>query len=361
MPQHLRDLVEMAKEPSSAKRRELLREITDVFFEDDPRLAGPERDLYGDIMAKLSAEMDTAVRAELAKRMAAEPGAPRTLIRQLARDDIAVSAPVLAASPVLTETDLVELASSYDQGRLRAISQRPQVPVAVSDTIVERGDDKTLGVLLQNQGAAFSRHASEAAVERAQENEDLHEAVVRRADLPPDLLNELYFTVEQRLRQEIIARNENLAPEVLEAALAAGRARIRPAEALPRGYATLAAQVRDQIKMGMMAPSTLAALMRRDDRTKFMIALSELAGVDYPVIARIFAFKNIDSLAVVCKAAGFDRALYLTLVILMLGQDGNAMGQAREYGDLYNQLGEDTAMRTIRFWRLRKESGAKAA
>jgi hypothetical protein len=33
------------------------------------------------------------------------------------------------------------------------------------------------------------------------------------------------------------------------------------------------------------------------------------------------------------------------------------MGRAQEYGELYNKLERDTALRAIRFWRMRRQSG----
>ncbi len=37
------------------------------------------------------------------------------------------------------------------------------------------------------------------------------------------------------------------------------------------------------------------------------------------------------------------------------------MGRAREYGDLYSELSRDVANRTIRFWRMRRNTGDLAA
>ena len=78
--------------------------------------------------------------------------------------------------------------------------------------IVDRGDDRTLRVLVANDSAALSRQASEAVVDRALQNPDLHEAVVSRRSLPIDLLNEMYLAVESRLRIRIRARNAELGP-----------------------------------------------------------------------------------------------------------------------------------------------------
>jgi len=37
------------------------------------------------------------------------------------------------------------------------------------------------------------------------------------------------------------------------------------------------------------------------------------------------------------------------------------MGRAREYGQLYVDLPQDVASRTIRFWRMRRQTGDVAA
>ena len=47
--------------------------------------------------------------------------------------------------------------------------------------------------------------------------------------------------------------------------------------------------------------------------------------------------------------------------MLILDRDANAMGRAREYGELYENLPREAAQRTIRFWRMRRKAGDMAA
>ena len=68
----------------------------------------------------------------------------------------------------------------------------------------------------------------------------------------------------------------------------------------------------------------------------------------------------MDALAIICRAADFDRALFLTFAVLIL-EPGQAMAKAQEYGKLYNELPKDTALRTMRFWRMRRTTGDVAA
>lgn len=359
----LHDLIEMAREPSSERRRELLRGVTDLFLSGEEIRGGDEIALFDDVMTALAGEMEEAVRAELSQRMAQVETAPVRLLRDLARDaSIEVAGPVLENSRALSDEDLLSVAKTHGQDHLRLISQRSRVSEAVSEAIVERGDDATLGVLLANEGAVMSRSVHEIVVDRAAENPVLHEAVVTRKSLPVDLLNEMYFVVEARLRGEILARNEAMDPAELDAALAAGRKQVAARDgALPADYVEAEKQVRILRMRGAVTPAVLAGFLRARETTKFLVALSEMAEIDFNTARRILDRRELDALSIVCKAAGFERSLYLTFAVLILDRDSNAMGRAREYGELYEALPREAAQRTIRFWRMRRHSSEIAA
>lgn len=358
----LEDLIALAKEPSSARRRELLREVTDLFFTATGPHGARELALFDGVLSTLAREMEEEVRAELAERFAGESTGPKGLIRELARDgSAAVAAPVLTRSDALSDADLVDVARTRGQAHLRAISERPSVSEAVSEVVVARGDDVTLGVLLRNPGAALSRRSAEAVVDRAVKNPALHEAVVDRQTLPVDLLNEMYFVVEARLREQIMARNAAIDPAALEAALAAGRERVASRDGLlPKDYPEAEAHVQTLKAAGALTPSTLAAFLRSGERTRFLLALSKLADVDFHTARRIVDRKELDALAIICKAADFDRTLFLTFALLILAQP-QGMNRAEVYGRLYQELPRETALRTIRFWRMRRTTGDIAA
>ncbi len=355
----LPDLIALAEEGSSEKRRALLRELTEHFF-GAPARSAAEDTLYGAVLARLADDMEMAVRAELSVRFANTPDAPHSLIRRLANDEAAVAGAVLAHSPVLTDEDLLGVVRNHGQDHLRAVSTRLSVSEAVSDVIVERGDDETLGTLLRNDGARLSRKASEAAVERAKINPSLHEATVARASLPPDLLNDMYFLVEARLRTQILEQNARMDPALLDAALAAGRARVATDDgALPADYAKCLAYVEELKAAGQLTPQMLARFLRSGSRTSFLIALAQLADIDFHTARQIVERRELDALAVVCKAADLDRALFLTYAVVLLNDDGDAMAKAHSYARMYAELSREAALRTLRFWRMRR--GAQAA
>jgi len=357
----LAQLISLAEEPSSAKRRELLREVTDLFFATSEHQSARELELFDDVMLDLSREMEAEVRAALSERIADAAHAPAGLVRSLANDEIAVAAPVLSRSSVLTDTDLLEVVNKRGQDYLRAVSRRVDLPETVSDVIVERGDDTTLGVLLQNETAVLSRRSAETVVDRASVNPDLHAAVVNRHNLPVDLLNEMYFVVEAKLRETITARNASISPTELTAALELSRKRIATRDgALPPDLAEAERYVSALVSKKQINPSVLVSFLRFGERTRFLVALAQLADIDFNTARIIVDRKEVDALAVVCRAANFDRALFLTFTLLILDDD-MAMGRAQEYGALYNQLTIETAQRTLRFWRIRRDTGDVAA
>jgi uncharacterized protein (DUF2336 family) len=357
----LRQLVDLAQEGSSERRRELLRGLTDAFFSRDAH-APAEMALFDEVLGQLADEMEVAVRAELSGRISARPDAPGRLLRRLANDEIDVARPVLSGAAGLSETDLIEVARSRGQHHLQAISQRPRLSSALSDVIVERGDEETLSVLIGNDGADLSREAQERLIDKASDSPRLQEGLVNRRSLPVDLLNEIYFVAEARIREQILARNATIDPAELERALESGRKQLAAQDgALPADYAQAETDIRRMAEKKELGPRTLAALLRGRQTTRFLVALSLLAHVDFHTARRIVERRELDALAVICKAAGFEPSLFLTFAVLILDSDGDAMAKARQYGQLYNDLPLEVAQRTIRFWQLRRRTGDVAA
>jgi uncharacterized protein (DUF2336 family) len=86
-----------------------------------------------------------------------------------------------------------------------------------------------------------------------------------------------------------------------------------------------------------------------------------MADVDFHTARKILERREMDALSVICKAADFDRSLYLTFALLILEPSDDVMLKAKSYGELYAALPRESALRTIRFWRLRRTTGDVAA
>ena len=278
--------------------------MTNLFFAGEEPHTPAGLDLFDNVLCQLSVEMEEAVRIELAERVAGSAQAPRRLLSDLAYDKIAVAAPILARSAGLSVEDQLRIAQTKGEAHLRALSQRQGVSAPVTDEIVKRGTDETLNVLLRNPSAALSRQAQETIVDRAQGNPALHEAVIDRHNLPIDLLNEMYFVVEARLRDQILEKNNSLSAADLEAALSVGRKTVAARDgALPGDYVEAETAIRAMKRRGQITPQALSGMLRGGETTRFLVALAELAGVDFHTARRILERKELDALAIICKAA----------------------------------------------------------
>ncbi len=351
-------LLDLAKSTDSGQRRELLREVTELFFESSGARSARESALMGDVLQMVAAEMQDSVLAELSNAFADAADAPQGLMRDLANRSFEVAAPILSRSPALDEPTLLRIVNYQSQQHIKAVAQRPLVSEALSDAIVRVGDDVALDALIRNDGAQISRPSLEVAVDRAQKSAVLHEAVVKRRDLPIDLLNEMYFVVEKSLREQIMVRNAAFDPSALDAALAKARDRMRKsAQEMTAETRNAKSFIMTKKNSGELSARLLVSLYRESKQAHFLYGLAEITGVDYDTAADLLQRQDIDGLAMICRAANIERPLFVTIAVMTCGGD-NAMAKAEEFGRMYNAVPVEAAQRAIRFFKVRKAADA---
>ena len=154
------ELEDAVRGGSSARRVETLRQVTDLFLNDGERLSDDQVKVFDEVLCLLIARVETRAKAELSKRLAPLDYAPFEVIQHLAWDDeIEVAGNVLANSSRLGTEVLVEIASSKGQDHLLAISGRPNLPAAVTDVIVDRGEGQVIRKLAKMPARSFPREA----------------------------------------------------------------------------------------------------------------------------------------------------------------------------------------------------------
>ena len=347
-------LIELARTTDSAQRRELLREVTNLFFETSGARNDRESQLFGDVLQLVAAEMQDGVLAEFAERFADADDAPVALMRDLANHAFEVAAPVLTRSKALDEHTLLQIVGKQSQQHIKAVAQRENVSEALSDAIVQHGDDNALDALMRNEGADISRTSMEAAVDRARRNAVLHGAVVTRQDLPLDLLNDMYFVVEASLREQIMQRNASVDPAALDAALARARERLK------RTVGDLSAEAKNAMGFiqskkaaGELNARMLVSLYREAKQMHFLYGLAEVTGVDPETVSNMLERRDVEAFAMLCRAASVERPLFVTLAVLTCGGE-DAMNRAEEFGRMYNSVPVEAAQRAVRFFKMRR-------
>ena len=84
----------------------------------------------------------------------------------------------------------------------------------------------------------------------------------------------------------------------------------------------------------------------------FKIAFARLTEVDMDLIERVVETFDLDTIALLCRGANFDRALFVSLAV-GLDHPDRALAGAEQFGKLYESVPVQAAQRALRFWKVR--------
>jgi uncharacterized protein (DUF2336 family) len=242
-------------------------------------------------LSRLARDQIPRVRALLSELLKDLANAPPGVINRLARDaEIAVAAPVLTFSPVLTDDDLLDIIRQQPvEGAVCAIARRPAgLREAVSDAIVATNDAAAVADMLANQGAQIREETLDVLIDRAQAVPDWHEPLVRRPRLPPDAGRRLAVFVSDTLVQALMLRRD-LTPGDAMAVASEVRRRLTadPAGPGPIDYGpdwremlrARHARIQEEMSDTAEGERRLKAALKGADRMEAMAVLAVLAGI----------------------------------------------------------------------------------
>jgi uncharacterized protein (DUF2336 family) len=353
-------LLELARENSSEKRRELLNDVTDLFFVVKDTQSPLETNMFGELLAKVASELSVEVRRELSARFG-DGSAPRRLAVSLANDtDLNVAAPILQTARSLTQEDLIAVVHARGDAHRMLVTKRKDVGEALSDALVQFGDDRVVASLIKNETARVSHETFDKIVDRAISSPYLQQPLVSRQAISPEHLNKLFLSADTLMRAQILERNAQFSEAEINEAMARAKTRIAVDHgALPADYEAAEREIRELAKRGALTGATLPNLWRDKKDTHFKMAFARLTGLHFNQTTQLFGNKDVDGIAMVARAAGFDRALFVTLAVMVLGQEG--MSAAKSLGEMYNGVPQEAAQRALRFMKLRAGTMAQAA
>jgi uncharacterized protein (DUF2336 family) len=309
---------------------------------------------FGEVIGRLSEEIEVAARAQLAGRMARFDDAPTNIIRKLAFDNsIEVAGPVLTHSERLDSDTLVANAESKGQPHLLAISKRKSLDAVVTDVLVVRGNQEVVNSVASNQGARLSGFGFLHMIKRAEGDAILAEQLGLRTDIPRQLFQQLIAKasedVKKRLgreRPEMMAQIQSSVSEVAGAL----QSKFGPAS---RSHFVAKRVVATQHRVGNLNEASIAGYARAHRFDEVTIGLSLLSSVPGDVIERVLMDRSREMLLVLAKALNFSWET--TMSLLFLGAKDHRIS-ARDLGDLkhdYDGLNVETSRSILKFYETR--------
>ena len=74
---------------------------------------------------------------------------------------------------------------------------------------------------------------------------------------------------------------------------------------------------------------------------------------DLDLVRRLVESRDVDALALICRAAGFERTVFVSLARLIVAEK-LTRAQLDEFGKLYDLVPVTAAQRAVRFWKVRE-------
>jgi len=348
----LEGLVHLAKENTDEGRRNLLREVTDLFMDNVDDINPLESQYFGDIMGTVSNDLEVAVRKQLAEELADVELAPSELIKKLAHDEIEVARPVLLNSPVLTDGDLVDVIESRGQGHMMAISVRPTLSETVTDSLVELGDDEVLASVVSNEGALISEQSMTTVVDRAKQNENLQDPLINHRNLPPELVESIVAHVSENLRNQLLVSNPEIDMDRINKILEASRKSI--SEDSQRQIEESDRLIDRKEKLNKLDPEFLLSLMREQKIPEFISGFARISKIDLRTSRHTVFDTDGERLAILSKAVPFTQEQFEELIVLTDFKKSRSPEDIETLTGVYRRITPEAAQRALRFYRTRK-------
>ena len=334
------ELEDAVRNGSSEKRVDTLRQVTDLFLHDGERLSDDQVKVFDDVLCILVARVESRAKAELSQRLAPLDYAPFEVIQHLARDnDIAVAGEVLANSNRLR------------QDHLFAISGRTNLPEAVTDVIVDRGERRVIRKLANNTSARFSDAGYSGIVAHAEADDELTEILGLRIDLPISFLRDLL----RRASEAVRARLMSVAPPELQEEIKRILKAITSAaqiEAPARDFSRAEKLVKLMKDMNELNDAAVVKFAETKKFDEVAASLAILNNVSTDMMARLLEGPRSDLVLIPCKSADWN---WQTVEAVLLHRPSKQKIDeltlkvaSRDYG----KLSPETAQRTLRFWQI---------
>jgi uncharacterized protein (DUF2336 family) len=249
------------------------------------------------------------VQGELARALAFSDEAPPAVILGLAGDQPEIASWVLEHSPLLLDTDLVELIAAGAATAQLAIAKRTSLPCAASAALAEVGSAEACLVLLENPQSEIVMLSFQRIAERFGHLGAIREAMLLREDLPAAVRQALVANLSETLARFVSGR----------AWLEHDRAQRIAREACEKATVTLAADsperelaplVRHLRESGQLTAGLVLRALLSGHVEMFLAALAELCALPIRRVSSVVYDEESSGFRALFEKAGFPHASY---------------------------------------------------
>jgi Uncharacterised protein conserved in bacteria (DUF2336) len=346
VPNNLISDLENAIATRSAEAGAMLQQITDLFLLNVGHYSAEQLDVYDGVLNELIVNVEVAARVKLAQRLAPLNSAPANTIRSLALDDaIEVAEPVLSQSGALDDDTLTRCIAVKGQEYLLAIATRNTVSETVSYQLITKGNNKVLGTLASNPGAAISDPGFDMLVVKSADDDWLMECVAERKDIPEHHLRALLSKASEIVRQRLLTTNPELG-EIIRTILPASAPSTNKTPNPSMNYRT----AEEVVKSQELSEPVVHEFAKEKKLAEIVVSIAQLSGLSVDEIERLFMGPWTSPVAVILKAIGFRLATVDAIYHSRLASGETAHDDLIQTKAEFIALRRPTAERILRFF-----------
>ncbi|HKS85981.1 MAG TPA: DUF2336 domain-containing protein, partial [Pseudolabrys sp.] len=286
------------------------------------------------------------------------------LVRSLAFDDaIEVAAPVLTHSEQLSDDDLVENATTKSQDHLYAIAQRLKLSEAVTDVLVDRGNQRVVHRVVKNKGARFSLAGYGKLTTRARYDRKLTLALGERSDIPRQYFLKLLEAASSRVRARLEASNPQMVAAIRDSVDDVATTMQREVRKNSRAHATAVREAKRRFNVKPVTEASVHGSARAQDFEKTVVALARLGVFPVDLVERALLDEGEDMLLLLAKAANCSWTTVRELLVMYAANRNLKPDDITLAFERYRKLSAKTARNIVIFYekrmKLRGQADAK--
>ena len=334
------------------ERDQLFRNMAQLYSFVSDRCDDEQVAQYDEVLCQLAELVEVEARTHVAKLLAPLERAPGNVVNKLANDTIEVAAPLLEFSNVLSDDDLIEIASNQSEEHRIAIAGRTSVPERVGEAIVEHGAGPSVVRLVRNEKAELGKQALQKLVARASRDASLVSDLRGRTDIDWTSMRDEIDAAGQKILETLGARTKPLDP------VTAGKVNAVVYNRM-RNRAGFSAQ---EWKVAYNQVKALSDRRQLDERalTRFArfgyghhsaAALTVMLDVSPEVFVKWLAMQDYVATTVALRALGLSPDLFEALVATMPWRDLPTDQDKTNVRARFEALSQEEASGIFELWR----------
>ncbi len=280
------------------------------------------------------------VRRALADVFATAQKAPLVVVHALANDQPEIAMSILALSPLLQETDLIDLVATAQPAAQAAIASRAILPRSLAAAIAEVGSAQACLALLENSDADIASFSIDRIVERFGHLAAIRESVMARPDLPMATRQALLSKLSRTLAG-FVAGRQWLGPEHAEDATREACEKATVALAADTPYEEVGQLVQHLRQSGQLTAGMILRALLSGNVVLFEEVLAELSEVPIDRVTGYIHDRNISGFGALYRKAGLpDQAYPAFREAIAAMRDGALIGERGGVARLKRRLVE---------------------